>query len=666
MRAFARRIIFLLVLIAVLTPAHAQTQRIAALQQRLAHAPDSSTALAIAIQLLHEHESLYKDSLLPLAQQAIRLAQQQQDKPALGYAYVGLINAFLRLDDVKKADSVLRLALPEYPSGNARWAPVNFRLRQAAVNILGAKADYEGAVKALFSMVQDAEKTTYAPALSRAFNELGVIAYNRNELDKALEYFDKVLSLGWQYPGAEQAHAYAWINKAMTFAWQERYDSALHCLGLAKPVCERIQNLYYLANAWLVEANVYKWSKRMAQAEAAMLRMIALRERTEGHISFSNEQLGLANFYVYAGQLGKAIDIYNEGLAYAQQRRAQGLPANYELLLHYYEGLAKSYQSIGDKAHYEEALQRIIGAKDSLYQYHAAEAIADMQTKYEVQKKETTIIAQKLDITRKNFLFCGSLILLGIVALSGWLLFRSYRRRSELRMYLLREEEKRRAAAAVKEAEEAERRRIAADLHDSLGSYAASIKSNADELRRSPQSSLPLLELLQSNAQQMVSLLSDTIWAMRKPAMKLSDISDRIKLALQRLRPNYPQVRMRVAEELEKDSTLAPAQAYHLFMMVQEAINNALRHSGCNALTITVQGGESWAVRISDDGIGMREVQVSAEGGNGLLNMKARAQSIPCTIEWQETGKGTEVIIQHGKPAVALPPSDIAIVSSSL
>jgi signal transduction histidine kinase len=617
--------------------------------------------LTAALQLLEEHESLYKDSLLPLAQRAIGLAQQQEDKLAFGYARVGQINALLRLDDLKQADSVLRRTLPEYPSRNPRWAPVNFRLRQAAVNMLGAKADYEGAVKALFSIVQDAEKMAYEPALARAFNELGVIAYNRNELEQSLEYFDKVLSLGWQYPGAEQAHAYAWINKAMTFAWQERYDSALHCLGLAKPVCERIQNLYYLANAWLVEADVYKWSGHMPQAEAAMLQMISLRERTEGHISFSNEQLGLANFYVYARRFRKAISIYNEGLAYAQQRRQQGLPPNNELLLRYYEGLAKSYQSVGDKEQYEEALRNIIAAKDSLYAQNSAEAIAEMQTRYEVQKQQTTIVSQQLAIARRNMLLGGSLALLLAAAAAAWLIFRSYRRRSALHM----QEEKRLAAQAVRDAEEAERRRIAADLHDSLGSYAASIKSNADELRRSAQPSLPLLELLQSNAQQMVSLLSDTIWTMRKPAMKLSDISDRVKLLLQRLRPNYPQVRMRVAEELEEDSTLAPAQAYHLFMMVQEAINNALRHSGCNALTITVQGGENWAVRISDDGIGMREAQVPAEGGNGLFNMKARAQSIPCSIEWKETGKGIEVIIQHGKPAVALPPSDIVIVSSS-
>ncbi len=122
------------------------------------------------------------------------------------------------------------------------------------------------------------------------------------------------------------------------------------------------------------------------------------------------------------------------------------MPPNYELLLHYYEGLGKAYLSLNARDDYEHALQQIIALKDSLAAKSSAEAITEMQTKYEVQKKETTIIAQKLDITRKNFLFYGSLLLTAFGVLISWLLFRAYRRRSRLRL----EEEKRHATQAVK------------------------------------------------------------------------------------------------------------------------------------------------------------------------------------------------------------------------
>ena len=634
-------ICYILLIVASL---QAQTEKITQLRKAEITATNSAERLTSALLLLDEHESLFKDSVIPLAQRTMSLAGGTGDKSIAGRAALGLINAYLRADNPSAADTIIRRALPQYPLSDKSLADIGLKLRLARTSILASRADYESAVKELFSIVQDAERLENFAMLSRAFNELGVISYNRNELPQALDYYRKALSLGDRHSSKEQVEAYAYINIAMVHGWLEHYDSALYYLALAKPICERLQNLYYLANAYVVEANIYKWSKRLPQAEAAMLKMVALREKTEGSITFSNEQLSLANFYVYAKDFAKAIAIYTEGLSYSDARTAAGIPTNFELVLHYYEGLSKCYSSIGARDDYETALQQIIAFKDSLNTKNATDAIAEMQTKYEVQKKETTIIAQKLDITRKNFLFYGSLLLTLLGILIGWLLFRAYRRKSRLRL----EEEMRHAAQAVKEAEEGERKRIAADLHDSLGSYAASIKSNADEMRRSQPQPTPVLELLQTNAQQMVSLLSDTIWAMRKERLMLSDISDRIKVVLQRLRPNYPGIILRVEEDLGSDAELPPVHAYHLFMIIQEAVNNALRHSGGDRVTVSFQGGDAWKVRVSDNGKGFKQGASNSDGSNGLHNMRARAESMGASIEWKSLPpQGMEVCLSH-------------------
>ncbi|MBS1614527.1 MAG: tetratricopeptide repeat protein [Bacteroidetes bacterium] len=637
-----KRLCILTLLLLSCLPLCAQTKQIARLRLQETEARDARAKLTAQLLLLREHESLFKDSLLPLALHSLSAAQALNDKTAEGYAYLGIINARLRNDQVREADSIIRLKLPHYSVRQGPDADIALRLGLAQAGIMAAKAEYEGAVAALLNIAKNAENMGNLPILCRCYNELGVISYNLNELPQALDYYRRALSFSEQNPEALQTQAYSWINMAMVYAWQEQFDTALQLLAQAIPACKRLDNLYYLANAYAVQANVYKWSGRLPQAETAMLHMVALREKTEGNLNFSNEQLGLGNFYVYAKDYPKAIATYQAGLAYHEARRAAGMPPNYELLLRYYEGLSKAYASTADNKAYLLALKQIIALKDSVAAKSSTEAIAEMQAKYEVQKKETTIIAQKLALTRKNFLFYGSLILSLLFVLIGWLLFRAYRRKSRLRL----EEEKRLAATAVKDAEEAERRRIAADLHDNLGSYAAGIKSHADELKRSAGVPSPALQLLQENAQQMVSLLSDTIWAMRRPSMNLSELSDRIKLFLQRQQNNYPQINMQVSEDISETFAFSPTQSYHLLMMVQEAVNNALRHSRCRQLLLLIHSSQDWFITIHDDGIGMDAEALQQEGGNGLSNMKLRAGNIPCQIEWQTGTEGTEIQIR--------------------
>ncbi len=168
-------------------------------------------------------------------------------------------------------------------------------------------------------------------------------------------------------------------------------------------------------------------------------------------------------------------------------------------------------------------------------------------------------------------------------------------------------------------------------------------------MKRSQPQPMPVLELLQTNAQQMVSLLSDTIWAMRKERLKLSDISDRVKVVMQRLRPNYPEVVLRVEEDLAGDAVLLPVHAYHLFMIIQEAVNNALRHSGGNRVSVSFQGGDDWRVGITDNGVGFTKTVRSRDGGNGLHHMRERAESMGCAIEWRAVSPQGTMVRLSGK-----------------
>lgn len=271
-----------------------------------------------------------------------------------------------------------------------------------------------------------------------------------------------------------------------------------------------------------------------------------------------------------------------------------------------------------------------------------------MQIKYELQKKENIIIQQKLDLVQKNYLIYGSLALLVLSLIAGYMIITGFRKRQKLRLQLMQEEEKRLAVRAVMEAEEAERKRIAADLHDSLGVYAASIASNIDYLKIDPadnRNSLALKEL-RNNSQAVVSQLSDTIWALKKDALPLTAISDRIKIFIQKIQYSYPDVTIDVLEEIITDHILTPAQAFHLFQITMEAINNAVRHSKGRLITVIIKGDKGWSVSVNDNGKGF-EVNNTNGHGNGLFNMRKRSAEAGYKIDWlQNEPAGTKVVIE--------------------
>ncbi len=97
------------------------------------------------------------------------------------------------------------------------------------------------------------------------------------------------------------------------------------------------------------------------------------------------------------------------------------------------------------------------------------QAIADFETKYQVQKKEATIAQQQLALVRENYLFYGSVVIAMLGAVIAFLISRDIRRKQRLKMQQQQEQERLLSEKAVADAEETERRRIAADLHDNLG-----------------------------------------------------------------------------------------------------------------------------------------------------------------------------------------------------
>lgn len=429
-------------------------------------------------------------------------------------------------------------------------------------------------------------------------------------------------------------------NLALNYNSLGKQDSGRFYIAKAIAYSRRHENLFALSNSLAIQAQLFVNAGKAPLAEAPLKEVIAIRKLIGDPFYIVSDigQLGL--YYARNGQPKKGIDICEEGIAIARKYNIDSK------LFFLYSSLGQNYKAMGDFNKYAQVLEDIIVIKDSVYQKNSASSLAEMQTKYEVQKKEFTIIRQKLDLVTKNYLLYGAVLaaLFGIILF--YLLFQNYRKRQKIKMEQLLEEEKLSSGKSVKEAEEKERKRIAADLHDNLGAYAASIASNLD-LIKFPQTELEnitALQELKSNSQSIVSQLSDTIWALKKEALSLTAISDRLKVLIQKIQPSHPSIKIDVIERIANDILLPPSQAFHLYQTIQEALINALRHSNSSQVIIIFKSDKTWKVCITDNGKGIEDERTVL--GNGLTNMKNRCKEVGWLIEWQSNEKnGTTVVI---------------------
>jgi len=199
-------------------------------------------------------------------------------------------------------------------------------------------------------------------------------------------------------------------------------------------------------------------------------------------------------------------------------------------------------------------------------------------------------------------------------------------------------------SARLVDAQETERRAISRELHDevgqSLGALLVDIGRLSTALGSAPPEVRGQIDCLKSVAERTFQEVRNMALLLR-PSM-LDDLGLAAALEWQ-----GREVSRRSEMEVSVDSEQAPEDLpdeynISIYRVVQEALSNAVRHSGAkNAQVIVEKRPESIVVRVTDDGRGF---DPSRSRGMGLLGMEERVRRLDGTL-WVESepAKGTTV-----------------------
>ena len=236
-----------------------------------------------------------------------------------------------------------------------------------------------------------------------------------------------------------------------------QWDSAERYAGLAIRYERDSLNYTGLAGVLTALGAVYMETHRENLAAAPFMECVEAARRLNDPFMIIAADVSSGTYLGKTGHYRQSIDLC---------RSAIDITRRYQLvtqLPYLYQTIAEDYKSEGDFKDYSGVLEQLAALKDSTARKNSAATIADLQAKYELQKKENTIIRQQYELGRKNFWIYGGFILSAVIILFALLLLRINRSRHQYRMELMQKEEQFRSVQAVKDAEEKERQRVAAE-----------------------------------------------------------------------------------------------------------------------------------------------------------------------------------------------------------
>ena len=480
----------------------------------------------------------------------------------------------------------------------------------------------------------EAEKDT--TRLVPILNSITSFLIEQNDLPKASEFALRTTGLLKHQDLPLGKAANLKLLGIIKFA-QEQHASALNYFTKSLKIYTRRNNRFHIADVsyriGLLLSKQGKYAEAMAKYEAAL----QIFRQVKDADSILNTEMAYAEALTKTGSIDRAIGLLNKC---RDEARQNGQLTN---LKRAYLGLADTYSARKD---FEAALQNhraYYSANDSLFNSERLKIVNELEARYQFEKTRRDMS----ELEQKNALRATAIkaqkqlsLVLGAsaVILAGLALF-FYRNLQKNKLITLqqttldrqkiRELEQENELASLRamiKGQNQERKRIANDLHDSLGGLLSTVKLRFDAARQavfSPTQQLAfnkgneLLDLACAEVRNIAhNLMPESITKFGLHAA-IEDLCD----ALQETTPSRINF-----QTINLHTSIEENRALNLYRIVQELLHNAIKHAlAANVLIQLAQQQDTIHLTVEDDGTGF-DPRNSTHRGMGLKSVHSRVR----------------------------------------
>lgn len=521
--------------------------------------------------------------------------------------------------------------------------------------LVGAGSAEEG-LKNLFEALKLLEKNPNAEFEAKVRVNISYAYLELKRYRDCIDFGGRSLAL-MNDPSLRYIRSYIYNNSAVSYGALKMLDSAKAMVDQGLDIAKASNDNQNAANGHFILGTIYSDANQYQQAIKQYELAKPYREKVGNPFFIAADLHALSDLYYKTGNFREGIKAGEQALAVASQHK---LLLKFENI---YVGLAKNYRGLGDHQQASRYFELWAIAKDSIYKNSSAEAIAEMQTRYETEKKEQQIALQKAELSEQQLTlqktYLTIVVLIVVVALIVIIARERFRRRQ-----LIADQEK---ELAVREAfidatirsQENERKRFARDLHDGMGQLISSLRLMVNQLDRNAS-----LESKISIADQSEKILNEMHTEIRSIAFNLMPqtlIQHGLVPALQEMAVRLSQTGKVVVTVNGYDipPRLNEVHEISLYRIIQEWVNNVIKYAQASKIEIQLVGHEEEiSITIEDNGTGFDVATLENSEGNGWRNIKSRTSLIKGELEVDSRSghSGTTFVLTLALSAVSANP----------
>lgn len=555
---------------------------------------------------------------------------------------IDLLNEYANNVYLKEFDKAKLIA-----DSTNKWAQkVNYVRGQAkSQEIIGLVyyygGDYKKAAELFVSSMKLYEQLNDLSGQALLCNDMGNMLRKHDDFPNAQMYLNRALTF---YTKLNDINGLANTNNniGVVYEFMGQMDSAIYHYEKGLAFYTALNSLTGMGYSYDYLGIVYAYKNDFVKSISYLEKAYTIREKLGEKQSMAVSLVNIGEAYAAMKEFKKAESYFKRSLSIAEEMKFSDLIAYNKKML------SECASGEGNFKLAFDYLKEYMTVNDSLFNLKKNEQLADIQTKYETEKKAKENIQLQQSNNTKELKLAQQRIQIAVMAgillfgVFGAMLFHNKNKLNQQRILTeeIQKQETLRLKAII-DSQEEERQRIAAELHDGLGQVLSAAKVNlaaSDSQDKNVRTSLELIDKSCTDLREISHNMMPSLLIKSGLVAALNEITDRVN--------DIGKFDVTVDSDIEF-SRLKPEIEIHLFRIAQELLNNIIKYAQATEVQIQLSNENGiFTMMVEDNGKGFDKNSLNESSGNGWYNINSRLKLISGEVEIDSrVGSGTVVTI---------------------